>query len=302
MRHSSKTIAASIAGIALTLAGGAAFAAVTLAGGQAFAGTVSDPIAVDAGGAGSFDSMARGAWDGSQYLVTWFHNDGSGDRHGDVSGRLVSAAGVPTSDTFFIARALLGSADVLWDGASFLYFCFAEASDGTVSWTMTRVSAAGVATGPFPLAPAGAFDAGAAAVSASGQVLSVLDHVPDDGLVRGQLLAPGATSGGPLFTIASSPPSLDHSFPTVASNGTDYLVTWTVRSPDSANGVFARAVTSAGAVAASATRLSNPVNCLLVNVRPPCTSRSAAGATSCTGPTTSPSVRARRSSTAPARC
>ena len=161
------------------------------------------------------------AWDGTNYLVVW-EDERNGVSNYDIYGQLVSASGTLVGSNFSICLASNTQtyAAVAWDGTNYLVVWGDEDIYGQL------VSPSGALVGSnFAIStatnwqywPEIAFDG-------TNYLVVWQDYRSGDLDVYGQLVSPSGILIGSNFVISTA--ANDQWFPSLAWNGTNYLVVW----------------------------------------------------------------------------
>jgi hypothetical protein len=207
--------------------------------------TLESEFGVDAAVGGPSQTSTAVAYSpaSNMYLVTWFDN--RAPSNGAIRGRMVnSSGGVVGPDSFVIDGSGPSisdqGADPLWDGTNFLVFY--DVGNTVMARRVNQLGTVSGAAFTVAAAVAGAPNYNMhAAVNSAGKSLAVFNHFPIGTTeIWGAYVNPGASGGTAQFQIAANGGAGPEWNPSVASNGTDFMVSWADLSPSGQ--LFARTV------------------------------------------------------------
>jgi hypothetical protein len=193
----------------------------------------------------------KAAWSGSRTLVVWEdYRNGESDIYGtlvDSSGNVMNTSGIAISKS---KRAQL-QPTVAWNGSNFLVVWSDARSDIDYDIYGTLVSPSGVVAKPGGVAiSTAAGDQSYPSARANGSTRLVAWQ--DDRNATTDIYSTRVTSAGTPTNsggVAISKAAHDQRRPSVASNGSGWLVVWGDRRPSNSNSdIYSTRVTTAGAV------------------------------------------------------
>jgi hypothetical protein len=198
--------------------------------------------ALNAGFAGYSGSVPAAATSGGQQCVTW-----SADNGGEEVLVRCYQAGVALQADAVALTAPGGSSkpNIVGVGGGFLIAYLFDVRVASYGVRLTPLDLSGHAGTPVDLTPKGSSPSGLALASSGDQALITwlsVDPVANADLIEGQRVGPDGTPLDPqpraLFSPSDAPfnKTLGVASPSVAFNGTDYLVAWEVDGDDAGPG------------------------------------------------------------------
>lgn len=208
-------------------------------------GAVPDNRGIRIGNGSGIQSEPSVAYNGTDYLVVW-QDDRNGDN--DIFGARVSTSGSVLGEfSITTASGEQTRPAVAANGSTWLV-AWEDAQTGAGEVRATRVSSAGAVLDAGGLVIAtGATSIRFPEVACDGsQCLIAWNQGGGQGDVLGSLFDVAGATAGTAFTIISK--TSDQTQPSIAFDGTNYLVAWSDRRQGSQYDVWAARVTTAGAV------------------------------------------------------
>ncbi len=199
---------------------------------------------------GTTDQDPAVAWDGANYLIVWTHIGPAG--HADIEGARLSPAGVVLDSPAIAISAATAdqtSPSVASNGTNFLV-AWEDSRNGGADLYGARVSSDGVVLDPGGIAISTAAKAQEQpSVASDGSIYLTVwgDHRNGSSDIYGARVDTNGTVLDP-DGIAVSLATADQTTPSLAWNGTDFLLAWADTRQGAGNDIYAARVSSDGVV------------------------------------------------------
>ncbi|HTW90936.1 MAG TPA: hypothetical protein VMH22_04440 [bacterium] len=216
-------------------------------------GTVLDPTGFAVSTAAGAQSSPTVAFDGVNSLVTW--SDPRSDPYGDIYAARVTPQGTVLDPSGIVISAAANSQEspfVAFDGTEYLVAWYDTRSTNYADVYAARVTPAGTVLDPSGIAvstAAGYQNAECVAFDGTNFWVTWSDY--RSGTAYGDIYAARVTPQGTVLDpsgIAVSAAANDQSYPAVAFDGANYLVTWMDNRGGSSYDIYAARVTPQGTV------------------------------------------------------